>query len=239
MTGLEPMRVLLTGASSGIGRATAFALAEEGHTLTLTARRSAELESLARELRAAGRAVSQESGDVRDEQSVRRVVEAAGRAMGGIDALVHCAGSARFAPLLETSRETWDDMIATNLTGLYHLLREILPVFTARGSGHVIAILSIASRTAFGGSSAYTAAKHGALGLLDSVRQEVRGQGVQVTAILPGATDTPLWDQIDGTWDRSRMMPPGKVARIVASVLRDSLGGSIEEIRVLPTGGNL
>lgn len=232
-------RIFLTGASSGIGRALAFALARDGHRLALVARRAGLLEELAGELEG-GRSVHLPLGcDVMRAAEVERAVAEAEGWLGPLDTLLYSAGSARFAKVEETTDEIWADMLAANLTGLFHAVRACLPRFRERGTGHVVAILSVASRQAFRGSSAYTAGKFGALGFVESLRDEVRRSGIHVTAVLPGATDTPIWDRLGPDWDRSKMMRPEQVAQVVASALRDTASGMLEEIRLGPVGGAL
>ncbi|MFN8546753.1 MAG: SDR family oxidoreductase [Candidatus Eisenbacteria bacterium] len=231
---IAPRRVLLVGANSGIGAESARHLARAGHRLFLVARREKLLEALGRELGSESFAA-----DACDRAAMDAAVAEAGRRLGGIDTLVYSAGAARFRPLESTSPELWREMMGANLDGLFHAVQATLPSLLASGRGHVIGVLSVASRHAFGGSTAYTAAKHGALGLLDSLRAEVRGRGVHVTAVLPGAVDTPLWDAIEGEWDRGRMMRPEQVARVIVSILSESSSGMIEEVRVGPIGGAL
>jgi NAD(P)-dependent dehydrogenase (short-subunit alcohol dehydrogenase family) len=130
-------------------------------------------------------------------------------------------------------------MLDVNLTGLFHAVRAVVPRFRLQQRGHIVAVLSVSARTAFPGCSAYTAAKCGALGFLESVRAEVRAAGIQVSVILPGATDTPIWDGLGEGWDRSKMMPASQVATVIASVLRGTGSGVVEEVRVTPPGGSL
>jgi short-subunit dehydrogenase len=255
--------VLVAGASSGIGREIAIHLASDGHDLALLARRRDRLEDLAVALeRARVQAAAGASGlapggsapaeapaevprdvllcaDATDREALERAVAEAEGVLGPLDTLVYSAGTARFLPVEETTPEVWDEVLGGNLHGLYHAVSAILPRFRLSGRGHILGVLSIAARQAFPDSTAYTAAKAGALGFLDALRAELRGSGIHVTAILPGATDTPLWDGAGAGWDRTRMMRPEQVARVVAAVLRETTSGTIEEIRVGPVGGPL
>ena len=231
--------VLLVGASSGIGRALAIELAREGHRLALVARGRERLEHLRDSLAGGWDRHLALACDLSDARAAGELVPSAEAALGPLDTLIYSAGAARFDPVVETSDESWDLMLRANLTGLFHAVRAVLPGFQARGRGQLVAILSIASRHAFAGSSAYTASKFGALGFIESVRAEVRAYGIHVTAVLPGATDTPLWDALGSSWDRTKMMPPEEVARVVASALRTGPGAMLEEIRILPGAGAL
>lgn len=233
---MNPRRILVIGASSGIGAETARHLARDGHRLVLSARRRAELETLAAELPGSAVVIP---FDAADETAVESAIPLAWSALGSIDAVVFAAGAARFFPVERTSRELFEEMLRSNATALFLVARALLPRFRAAKAGHFVGLLSVASRHAFGGSSAYTAAKHAALGFLDSLRVEARGDGIQVTSILAGATDTPLWDGIEGEWDRASMMGAEQVARVVAGIFRDSSSGTLEEIRVAPIRGAL
>jgi len=235
----SPRTIFLTGASSGIGRAIAGTLAREGHRLALCARGESGLRAVATLLAGAADRLAVCPADAADVAGVSRAIDTAERCLGPIDTLVHSAGAAVFAPVEETPDSVWEAMLRANLTSLFTTVRALLPRFRERGRGHVIAILSTAARNGFAGSAAYTASKFGALGFLESLRAEVRRAGIHVTAVLPGATDTPIWNGLGEGWDRSRMMRPDQVAAVVAAILRDSASGMIEEVRVNPIGGSL
>ncbi len=234
-----PRRILLAGASSGIGLALAHRLAGDGHRLALLARRRAALAELARALPGGDERHAAVPADVLDPRAVEAAISEAEARLGPVDTLVYSAGSAVFLPIEETTGEVWSEMMGANLTGLFHVVRAVVPRFRLLGHGHIAAILSIASRQAFGGSTAYTAAKFGARGFMESLRAELRPFAITVTVVLPGATDTPLWDRLGPGWDRSRMMKPDEVARVVAASLLESGNGVVEEIRLGPAGGAL
>ncbi len=187
----------------------------------------------------AGAAVTARPADVTDPAALERALAAAEGDLGPFDTLIYSAGAARFASVEATTDAVWREMMSANLDGLFHAVRAILPRFRERRRGHIVAVLSMASRHAYGGSSAYTAAKYGALGFIESLRAEVRKAGLHVTAVLPGATDTPIWDAIGPDWNREKMMRPEQVARVIASILRDTTSGMVEEVRVMPAGGAL
>lgn len=231
--------ILLTGASSGIGRETALHLARDGHRLALCARRADRLEALRREIGGEPGDHPAVPADVTDPAQVEAAVRNAEEGLGPLDTLVYCAGAARFTRVEETTDSIWREMMGANLDGLLFAVRALLPSFRRIGRGHVVAVLSVAARQAFPGSSAYTAAKFGALGFLESLRAETRGEGIHVTTVLPGATDTPIWDNLGSGWNRAKMMQPEQVARVIAAALRDTTTGMLEEIRVMPVEGSL
>jgi len=177
--------------------------------------------------------------DVRNPGSVARWAVALRGALGEPDLVVNTAGWGVFERVQDTSDEDWDRTIATNLSGLFYVTRETLPAMLARGSGHFVNILSVGARVAFPKNGAYNASKYGALGFTEALRAEVRRHGVRVTAVLPGATDTPFWDRLGGDWDRSKMMPALAVARAVREAAEAGPDCLIEEIRIAPPLGNL
>jgi 3-oxoacyl-[acyl-carrier protein] reductase len=231
--------VWITGASSGIGQEIGRELATAGWRVGLGARGIAALEAVLEEL-PGDRVHAAASLDVASEDSVARWAEDLRRFMGGEpDVVVNNAGWGIFETVASMSVEDFDRTISTNLRGLFLVTRETLPAMLARGSGHFVNILSVGARSAFPKNAAYNASKFGALGFTEALRAEVRRQGIRVTAVLPGATDTGFWDRLGGDWDRSRMMPPAAVARAVREAIETGAGALVEEIRITPPLGNL
>jgi len=187
----ENRTIFLTGASSGIGRESALFLARDGHRLALCARRPERLAALRSDLPSGSRSVAVPADLTRPEE-IESALQAAEEALGPIDTLVHSAGAARFTPLEQTTtRSGGDDR--RNLDSLFRTVRALLPRFRRLGRGHVVAILSISSRHAF---PAPRPTPRRSTVRSDSSSRSGRGagEGIHVTAVLPGATDTPLWD---------------------------------------------
>lgn len=228
----------ITGASSGIGSAVAAELAAAGWRVGLGARSIDALRAVAAALSGPGPHASAPL-DVADRGSVAAWAASLRRDLGEADLLVSCAGWGIFEKVHQTSEEDWDRTIRTNLTGLFLVTKEVLPAMLDRGSGHFVNILSVAARTAFAQNGAYNASKYGALGFTEALRAEVRRHGVRVTAVLPGATDTPFWDRLGDRWDRARMMPPAAVARAVREAAETPADALVEEIRIAPPLGDL
>jgi NAD(P)-dependent dehydrogenase (short-subunit alcohol dehydrogenase family) len=230
---------VVSGAGSGIGREIALALARRGHPLALLGRRADLLE----ETLAAARGVGGDglclACDVRIpaavEQAARRIEER----WGAAEVLVPAAGTAVIRPLTEIAPEEFSNLLETNLTGTFLLIRALLPAMKARGKGRILPILSVAARRGFPGWSAYCASKWGLAGLVAALREELQGSGVGITALYPGATDTPIWEGVPGTWDRSRMVPAAEVARAVAYALDADPRAIVEEVHLGPAGGAL
>ena len=220
---------LVTGASRGIGRAIATALAAAGVRLTLVARDQRPLEQLADELNAD--AIPCDVGNVSD---CERMLLAVGTAP---DIVVNNAGLFLPAPIEETSAADFDAAIAVNLAGPFRILSAFLPAMRARGRGDIVTIGSIADHTTLPGNAAYGASKHGVRALHDVLRAELRGTGVRATLVSPGPVDTSLWDDIDpdsreGFTPRSRMLPPNAVAAAVLFALSQPPEVDIELVRL-------
>jgi 3-hydroxybutyrate dehydrogenase len=183
----------ITGGGRGIGRAVAFAFAREGARIAVVARTAPEVERVARELREqCGVETAHATCDVSDKESVERAFQAVAERLGGIDILVNNAGVAESAPLVKTEDAIWHRHLAVNLTGTFYCTRAALPRMLERGWGRVINIASIAGKTGAPYISAYTASKHGVVGLTRSVALEVAARGVTVNAICPGYVETEM-----------------------------------------------
>ena len=228
---------IVTGAGSGIGRATALALAADGWQLFLAGRRLARLEAVAVECGAHAVPIA---CDVTERADRDALVAAAVEALAGAEvaALVQCAGSAVFGPLAEVSEDAMLGQLAVNFTGPAALCRAVLPSLLASGQGRIVNVLSVAAVLAFPGAAAYGGAKAGLLAFGRSLALEVRGSGVQVTAILPGATDTPLWVAGSGP-PREQMLSAEAVAEAIRDVLRLPADRNVDELTLMPPRGIL
>lgn len=234
----EPRGVaVVSGGGSGIGREIALTLARRGHPLALLGRRKALLEQTLSET-AGGEGLALPC-DVRDADSVAAAARDIERRWGAASLVVPAAGLAAISPFEETAPERFRDILDTNLTGTFLLLRALLPAMKRRGGGWIFPILSTAAERGFPGWSAYCASKWGLAGLVAALREELRGSGVRLTALYPGATDSPLWDELPGTWNRALMVPPREVARAVVTALESDPSTLIEEIHLGPVGGAL
>jgi NAD(P)-dependent dehydrogenase (short-subunit alcohol dehydrogenase family) len=229
---------LITGASRGIGLAIACSLAAEGCDLVLTGRKLAPLEK-------AGRAVTRQPVrvlakvcDVRDPESVAALAASVKKQFGRVDILINNAGIAHPSlPVEKLSYADWKAVIDTNLTGTFLVSRAILPLMPDGGT--IVNNLSIAAKRVFSGWSAYNASKHGALGLTNTLREELRPRGIRVIALLPGATDTDIWDTPWPDAPRRNMMSAETVAKALVGVLTLPVSSAVEELRMMPTAGAL
>jgi 3-oxoacyl-[acyl-carrier protein] reductase len=230
---------IVTGAGSGIGRAVALALAQAGASVALAARTKQNLDVVAHEITQGGGAVLVIPTDVGQESQIETLVTKTKSSFGHIDILVTSAGGAFFGPLVDSRTEDWDTMININLRGTYlackHVVREMIP----RGRGHILNVLSIASTHILPGSTGYTASKFGALGLTKVIAAEVRSLGIKVTAVIPGAVDTPLWDSSGSSLDRGKMLSSTDVANAILSVITQPPSIYTDEIVLMPPLGVL
>jgi len=230
---------VVTGAGRGIGHATAMALAREGVTVVLAARTRQQLAATAAEIRETGGAALAIPTDVTQDAAVEAMVEQAIAELGRLDILVTAAGVASFGPVSGTKPTDWDGMLAVNLRAVMVTCRAVLPIMIRQRRGTIINVASVAAQRAIPGAAVYTATKAGVVGFSRVLAEELRSEGVRVGVLVPGAVDTPLWDAIPGSPDRSRMLRPADVAR--AAVLMASLppGATLEELTLLPQGGVL
>jgi 3-oxoacyl-[acyl-carrier protein] reductase len=227
---------LITGATEGIGRATAFALGRAGFALGVCARTPSKLRTLLDELHRAGHTAHGHPADVGLEADVATLVAEVGRALGPVDVLVNNAGIAILKPFDQLSLEDWDATMATNLRSLYLVTREVLPGMRARKRGDIVNIASLAGRNGFAGGTAYAASKHAVLGFSRSLMLEVRKENIRVITVCPGSVDTPLI-QHQGMLkpDITRILKPEDVAESIVASLALPQRAMVSELDVRPT----
>jgi NAD(P)-dependent dehydrogenase (short-subunit alcohol dehydrogenase family) len=225
---------VVTGGSSGIGRALAVALAREGAAVVSMARRfPTPAPSGAPAIRPDAGQIAEVQLDVTDEAMVRDRFAA----LGSVDLLLCSAGVGYFAPVHTAEPADLRAMLDVHVMGTFLCAREALRGMQARRSGHIVAIGSHVAHRSFPECSGYTAAKAGQLGLMRVIAEEARPYQIRVTTVMPGATDTPIWDDRPG-FDRSKMMKPEDVAGfVVAIIARPAI--SVDEVTVMPPAGAL
>jgi NAD(P)-dependent dehydrogenase (short-subunit alcohol dehydrogenase family) len=229
---------LVTGATRGIGLAIARALAAQGCNLTLTGRDEQSLHRIGRELASAKVQILAHPCDVRDPQSIDDLFRAIRRQFKRIDILVNNAGIAHANLTVDKiPLPLWRDVIETNLTGTFLVTQAALAIMKRGGS--IVNNLSIAANRVFAGSAAYNASKHGALGLTNTLREELRPKGIRVIALLPGATNTEIWNTFWPQAPRKKMMSPATVAAAVVNAILLPPNATVETLEILPTAGLL
>jgi NAD(P)-dependent dehydrogenase (short-subunit alcohol dehydrogenase family) len=235
---LEGRVAVVSGASRGIGFAIAEALASHGCSIVITARHLASVEEAAIHLAAYDTRVVPYECDIRNELAVQRLFTFIADEFGHLDFLVNNAGIYGPAhPIGEVDPSGWRDAIDTNLTGTFLCTRYGLPLMKA--GSVIVNNISVAAYQVFPNSAAYIASKMGALGLTNATREDVRKLHIKVMALIPGATDTEIWNQFWPDAPRHNMVQPKEVAMAVVNALMLPAGTSVDEIRVMPTGGAL
>ncbi|MFJ3631594.1 SDR family oxidoreductase [Streptomyces sp. NPDC090112] len=232
--------VAITGASSGIGEATARRLAADGHALMLGVRRVERLAALGREIEAAGGTVAFRRLDVTDAEDVREFVAAADERYGRVDVLVNNAGVMPLSPLAALEAGEWDRMIDVNVRGVLHGIAAALPVMRARGAGHIVNIASVGAHEVSPTAAVYCATKFAVRAISEGLRQESGGV-VRVTLVSPGVTESELADGISDPAAREAMrayravaLPASAVAGAVAYAVSQPAEVDVNEIVVRP-----
>ncbi|MGL4489720.1 MAG: SDR family oxidoreductase [Rhizobiaceae bacterium] len=236
MSQLKNKVAIVTGASSGIGRATAKLFAKEGAKVVVSARRAAELKALVDEIKAAGGSAVAHAGDVVHEETAEALVALALSEYGKLDIAFNNAGTIGEAGATTgVSRKGWDEALATNLTSAFLAAKHQIPAMQKNGSGSLVFTSTFIGHTAsFPGVAAYAASKSGLLGLVQTLAAEFGPQGIRANAILPGAVDTPMYRAMNGTPESQafitglhalkRVTTPEEIAHSVLYLASDASG---------------
>lgn len=239
MTSQIKQRALITGASSGIGRATAFAFAQAGIDLVLLGRNQARLEEVASQAGSYGVEVKTYALDLAQVEQVKAGISAIAGEAGPIDILVNNAGIGYTGALIDTSLADWQQVMALNLTSVFQCIQGILPEMRQRKRGTIINVASIAGHQVFPEWGAYCVSKFGLIALSKTLAVEERPHGIRVVTISPGSVNTPIWDTetVQADFDRSRMLTPETVAHSIlhTALLPDQ--AVIEELTLMPNAG--
>jgi clavulanate-9-aldehyde reducatase len=246
MGALDGKVAAITGASSGIGEATAVALANEGAAVALGARRKDRLDEIARAIESdGGRAVALEA-DIGDEEQARGFVRGAAEELGRLDVLVNNAGVMLLGPVEGVDTEQWRRMVDVNVLGLLYCTQEAVPLIRDSGGGHIVNVSSVAGRQATFGAAVYNLTKWGVVGFSEALRQEALNSNIRVTAIEPGFVDTELQGHnehpmvVEATekmrQDIGKVLESGDIARAILYVVSQPEHVNINEVLIRPTG---
>ena len=242
---LDGKVALVTGASAGIGEATALALAAEGAAVALGARRVDRLESLRERIESGGGRAAAIEVDVADEAQARAFVEGARDQLGGVDILVNNAGVMLLGPVSGADPEEWRRMVEVNVLGLLYCTHAALPIMAEQQSGHIVNLSSVAGRTANLGSAVYNFTKWGVGGFSEALRQEALHAGIRVTIVEPGFVETELQghnrnpvvvEQIDKMREQiGDLLQAEDIADAIAHAVTRPPHVSVNEVLIRPT----
>jgi NADP-dependent 3-hydroxy acid dehydrogenase YdfG len=243
MSGLDSKVVAITGASSGIGAATAVELAARGAAVVLGARRTDRLDALVTRIRAAGGRAESLAVDVTERADLERLVTLAVDRFGRLDVLVGNAGVARIAPVADLDVDDWNAMIDVNLRGVLHGIAAALPVFRRQGHGHFVTTVSTSGLKIVPTQAVYAGTKNAVRTLLEALRQESTDGALRTTSVSPGFVHTELVDHVDDAGQRERMqhamatlgISPDAVARAIAFAIEQPDDVEIGDITIRPT----
>ncbi|MDF5707654.1 MAG: SDR family oxidoreductase [Nostoc sp. S4] len=241
MSAKQKRRALITGASSGIGRAAALAFAKAGIDVALVSRSLDKLEAVREALEHTGVEAKAYALDLGQISQVKEKIQAIALDFGDIDILVNNAGIAYTGSLSETPLCEWQQVINLNLTSVFQCITGILPLMRDRGRGTIINVASIAGKQPFPYWGAYNVSKAGLIALSQTLAQEERTYGIRVTTICPGAVNTEIWDTqtLNANLDRSKMLTAETVAQSILYTVLLPEQAVIDELIVMPSAGTL
>lgn len=242
MTSPPPkLRAIITGASSGIGKATALAFASKGINLALVSRSLDKLETVAATAQSMGVEASYYQADLSHVESVKDSFEAIASKLGRIDILVNNAGMGYTNLLSETPLSDWEKVLQLNLTSVFQCILGVLPTMRRQGQGTIINVASIAGSNPFPGWGAYSVSKAGLITLSKVLAAEERDNGIRVMTISPGAVNTPIWDTetVQADLNRSAMLTPEIIAQSILYAALLPAVAVIEEMNIMPSAGAL
>lgn len=239
MTSQSELRALITGAGSGIGKATALAFAEAGIQLALVGRTQSKLEAVAQAASELGVTVRAAAIDLAQVATVKAQLATIAAEFGPIDILVNNAGMAYTGELAQMPLADWQQVIDLNLTSVLQCIQAVLPGMRQRQRGTIINVSSIAGQQVFPDWGAYCVSKFGLVALSKTLAAEERAHGIRVMTISPGSVNTPLWDTgtVQAEFDRSRMLTPEIVAQSILHAALLSDHAVIEDLTLMPNAG--
>ncbi|WP_324282613.1 SDR family oxidoreductase [Cyanobacterium aponinum UTEX 3221] len=235
------LRAIITGASSGIGKATTLAFASSGIDLCLVSRDQAKLQQVADLASEYGGQVKIVSTDLANLSTVQTVIKSIAEDFGPIDILVNNAGMGYTNLLKDTSLKDWQKVLDLNLTSVFQCVMGILPYMRERGKGTIVNVASIAASNFFPEWGLYSVSKSALVTFGECLAIEERANGIRVTTISPGAVNTPIWETetVQANFDKSAMLTPETVAQTILHTVLLPQGAVVEKLTIAPSGGSL
>ncbi len=235
------LNAIITGASSGIGKATSLAFAQAGINVALVSRSLNSLEAVAQASAQKGVKAKSYVMDLSQLSKIPGTIQGIIADFGGIDIIVNNAGMGYTNLLRETPLADWQQVIDLNLTSVFQCVQGVLPQMRERSQGTIINVASIAATQAFPGWGAYSVSKAALLSFAKVLGAEERSNGIRVMTILPGAVNTPIWDTstVQADFDRTAMLTPDVVAQTILQAALLPAEAVIEEMTILPSAGTL
>lgn len=231
---LKDRVAVVTGASTGIGRAIARSLVREGCRLAICARTESDLEEAAAELRELDGEVLAVPADVSVELEVQGFAGEVHDRFGPVDILVNNAGIGVFGHVLDLDVIDYDQTFKVNVRGIFLCTQAFVPDMVERGDGVVVNVASIAGKNFFAGGSIYAASKHAVMGMSKSMMMDLREDNVRVLTVCPGSVDTPFFDKAGRSRDPETILDADDVATLVTTAIRLSDGGTVSEVEIRP-----
>jgi 3-oxoacyl-[acyl-carrier protein] reductase len=229
---LDGKVAIVTGAGRGIGRSIALSLAQNGARISLAARTETELQNVQIEIESSGGQAVVFPADLSCEADSIALIRKSFERFNRLDILINNAGLGIFKPLVETTIEQWDQLMAVNARGPFLLCREAIPYLKLQKQSFIINIVSVAGVRGYVNQAVYSASKHAMLGMTKALAKEVQSDGIRVHAICPGGVDTQLVNQLNSDTSRSELMQPEEIADIVLFLLTRHGNAVIDEIHV-------
>jgi NADP-dependent 3-hydroxy acid dehydrogenase YdfG len=231
--------VWITGAGSGFGSALAERFSMNGDVVVLSGRSAGSLNVVAQKIRSNKGTCEVIPIDVQKVASVRKAANKVLRAYNRIDVLVNNAGITAFKSFEATSEREFSKIVSTNLTGMFLVTKSVLRAMLKERQGIILNVLSYAAKTTYTGSAAYSASKTGGAAMMNVLREETRGKGVQVINIYPGAIDTPMWNDRARRKFKKEMMTPWEISALIYEATVQKPNVVVEELVIRPQSGDL
>ena len=227
---------LITGASSGIGKATALLFAKEGAFVILTARHLDKLKIVEEEIKNNNGKADSFSMDITNRRQINKTIKKIIKKYKKIDILVNSAGIAKWGSIEDCTYKDFEDQVKFNLTGSFNTIKEIIPYMIKQKSGSIVNIITSTVKNTKAGRAAYAASKYGQAGLSNAVHEDLKNKGISVVAVYPSKTNTPIHDPYMGKNDpeRKTMLKPEQVAKVILEAALIPASNDVKELFINP-----